>query len=197
MPLARTDVLPDVICDMCERDPMASVELIEADYDALVREMRRGAIDVILGAARGRDAGSDIVERTIFSDELSIFARRGHPLAGKSDLTVDDLATCPWIAPKAGSPTRVAFEQIFDGHTLSHGLITSSSLVVVRALLARSDRLTLLSRRRALYEEDQGLLVALNYPLPQTRRNICIMTRRDWQPTRFQEAFLERLIACT
>ena len=196
MPLARTDILPDVICEVCESDPLASVELVEADYNALVQGMRRGNIDVILGASRGRDAGPDVVERIIFSDELSVFGRHGHPLAGRCDISIDDLVSYPWVAPPLGSPTRTAFEALFEGRTQRHGLITSSSLVVVRALLARSDRLTLLSRRRALYEEDQGLLVPLNFPLPQTRRSICITTRRDWRPTRFQAKFLDRLSAC-
>lgn len=196
MPLARTDILPDVICEACERDPMASVELVEADYHALVEGMRRGNIDIILGASRGLNAGSDIVEQIIFADELSVFGRRGHPLEKRRDITIDDLARFPWIAPQIGSPTRTAFERLFQGQALRFGLITSSSLVVVRSLLARSDRLTLLSRRRALYEEDQGLLVPLSFPLPQTRRDICISTRRDWHPTRFQSAFLERLKAC-
>ena len=196
MPLARTDILPDVICDACERDPMASVELVEADYNTLVEGLRRGSIDVILGASRGADVGSDLVERIIFTDELSAFARRGHPLEGRRDITREDLARFPWIAPHTGSPTRTAFERLFDGEVPRFGLITSSSLVVVRALLARSDRLTLLSRRRALYEEDQGLLVPLSYPLPQTQRSICITTRRDWRPTRFQSSFVQRLLNC-
>jgi LysR family transcriptional regulator, regulator for genes of the gallate degradation pathway len=196
MPLARTDILPDVICDACESDPKASVDLVEADYHTLIEGMRRGAIDIILGASRGLQAGSDIVEQIIFADELSVFARRGHPLDGRRDITTEDLAQYPWITPQLGSPTRTAFERLFEGQAPRFGLITSSSLVVVRALLARSDRLTLLSRRRALYEEDQGLLVPLDFALPQTRRNICISTRRDWRPTRFQSAFLERLKAC-
>lgn len=196
MPLARTDILPDAICDACEHDPMASVELVESDYDALVEGMRRGNIDVILGASRGREAGSDLVERILFDDELSVFGRRGHPLEGRSAISLEDLVHFPWVAPQLGSPTRTAFERLFADQIPRFGLITSSSLVVVRALLARSDRLTLMSRRRALLEEDQGLLVPLNFPLPQTHRRICITTRRDWQPTRFQSAFVERLLDC-
>lgn len=195
MPLARTDILPDALCDLCATNPHASVEMVEADYDSLLRGLRRGEIDILLGASRGRDAGADVEERVLFEDELSVFARAGHPLAGRRDLTVDELAAFPWVAPRRGAPTRVHFDRLLGGRELAYGLIASSSLVLVRALLARSDRLTLLSRRRILYEEQQGLLVALDVRLPETTRAICITTRRDWRPTRIEQTFVDGLLA--
>ncbi|MDF0601140.1 LysR family transcriptional regulator [Psychromarinibacter sp. C21-152] len=197
IPIARTDILPDVVADICDTDPGVSLELVEADYETLTRALRRGALDIVLGASRGADLSGDLEEHVLFSDELSVFARKDHPLAGRRDLTLDDLVRYPWIAPRSGAPTRSDFEKLFEGHSVESGLITTSSLVIVRAVLARTDRLTLLSRRRVLYEEQQGLLTALDLALPLTRRIICVTTRRDWHPTRLQSDVMERLLRCT
>ncbi|MBL4808234.1 MAG: LysR family transcriptional regulator [Rhodobacteraceae bacterium] len=193
LPLARSDILPNAIGDLCDKNPRASVDLMSADYDTLLRSLRHGALDLLLGASRGKHLSADISEIILFEDSLSVFARAGHPLAGKPSITIDQLARYPWIAPHLGTPTRTDFDSLFGALDLPQGLISTSSLVVIRSLLARSDRLTLLSRRRLLYEEQQGLLVALDISLPTTARTICISIRTGWQPTRLQREFLKIL----
>lgn len=193
LPLARSDILPTAIGDLCDKNPLASVDLMSADYNTLLRSLRHGELDLLLGASRGKSLNAGISEIPLFDDSLSVFARAGHPLAKQCNITVEQLAQYPWIAPNAGAPTRIDFDTLFEALEPPQGLISSSSLVVVRSLLARSDRLTLLSRRRILYEEEQGLLVALDMALPSTSRTICISVRTEWQPTRLQRDFLEIL----
>lgn len=193
-PLARTDLLPAAIGAFCTRVPTAGVELVEGSYEILVEALRRGELDIMLGALRQEPGESDLQETPLVSDSLSILARAGHPLAGRSDVTIAELARYPWVIPRPGAPTRTHFDKLFEGFALP-GLVESSSLVMIRALLAASDRLTLLSRRRILYEEEQGLLAALPIPLPFTERDVGITTRANWYPTRLQRAFLAILKA--
>lgn len=192
LPLARTDILPDTIDAFCARSSQAGVEIIEGQYEILVYALRRGELDIMLGALRGPVHEPDLHEIPLFEDSLSIMARAGHPLVGRDDIGVEELARYPWVIPRAGAPTRAHFDKLFENGA-PPGLVESSSLVVIRALLAKSDRLTLLSRRRILYEEQQGLLTALPVPLPFTTRTIGITTRANWYPTRLQDEFLEHL----
>jgi DNA-binding transcriptional LysR family regulator len=191
-PLARTDVLPDTIAAFCARLPTAAVEIIEGQYEILVHALRRGELDIMLGALRGVSAEPDLHEEALFEDSLSVMARAGHPLAGRRDIGVAELARYPWVIARSGAPTRTHFDKLFEGRA-PVGLVESSSLVVIRELLAKSDRLTLLSRRRILYEEQQGLLVALHVPLAFTWRKIGVTTRANWHPTRLQTEFLQLL----
>ncbi|MBL4807502.1 MAG: LysR family transcriptional regulator [Rhodobacteraceae bacterium] len=193
MPLARSDILPDAIGDLCDLYSHASVAIQSAGYEALLRALRHAELDLIIGASRGVNLSADVTEIPLFEDSLSVFARAGHPLANVPNLSIKQLAEFPWIAPHTGTPTRTDFDRLFGKLDLPLGLISSSSLVVVRALLARSDRLTLLSRRRILFEEQQGLLVELDISLPSTARTICVTVRTDWQPTRLQRTFLDLL----
>ena len=195
MPLARSDILPNAIGDLCDIYTHASVEIQSANYDVLLHALRHAELDLLIGASRGDKLSPDLTEIPLFEDSLSVFARAGHPLANTPNLSISQLANYPWIAPHTGTPTRIDFDMLFGKLKLPLGLISSSSLVVVRALLARSDRLTLLSRRRILFEEQQGLLVELDITLPSTTRNICVTARTDWQPTRLQNKFLDLLKA--
>ena len=195
-PLARSDILPDTIVAFCAGAPNAAVEIMEGQYEILVQALRRGELDIMLGALRGHDQEPELHEMPLFEDGLSIMARAGHPLAGRQDISVLELASFPWVIPRKGAPTRTHFDRLFEAGT-PKGLVESSSLVVIRALLAKSDRLTLLSRRRILYEEQQGLLTALNVPLAFTARMVGITTRTNWHPTRLQEEFLELLTQIT
>jgi len=191
-PLARSDILPETIAAFCRDAPQAAVEIIEGQYEILVRALRRGELDIMLGALRPQPDEPDLQVIPLFEDSLSIMARAGHPLAGRGDIDVAELATYPWVIPRTGAPTRTHFDKLFENRQPT-GLVESSSLVVIRALLAKSDRLTLLSRRRILYEEQQGLLVALPVPLAFTARMVGITTRSNWHPTRLQSAFMHLL----
>lgn len=193
LPLARTDILPQAIASLCAHEPYTSVEVIEGSYETLLHALQNGDLDIIISALRPDRVSQEISEEKLFEDELSIIARVGHPLADRHDLTIADLAAFPWVVPRTGSPTRAHFHTLFADTELKYGLIESSSLIILRTLLSRSDRLTLLSRRRELYEDQQGLLLSLPMTLPFTRQPIGITTRRNWQPTHLQRVFIKLL----
>jgi len=193
LPLARTDILPQAIANLCAQEPYTSVEIVEASYETLLHSLKNGDLDIIVSALREDAALPEITEEKLFEDELAIITRVGHPLLKKSTVTIEDLAAFPWIVPRHGSPTRDHFHTLFSGVDLKYGLIESASLIILRTLLTKSDRLTLMSRRRELYEDQQGLLVSLPMALPFTQRPIGISTRRNWQPTHLQRVFIELL----
>ena len=192
LPLARTDLVPTVLTQLCRSFPKATVKIAEGSYERLLDRLLRGEIDVIIGALRGRTADTDICELPLLQDSLSVIARRGHPLALRGETRRESLAEYPWVVSRVGTPTRNHFNQLFASN-LPEGLIESSSLVILRGLLLKSDRLALLSRLQIEYEEKMGLLVSLPIPLPETSRPIGVTIRRDWHPTELQSLFLDLL----
>ena len=73
------------------------------------------------------------------------------------------------------------------------GHVESSSQVLVRGLLLGSDRLTLISRRQVQFEIDVGRLVALDFDMGETLREIGLTFRSGWVPTAVQLDFLQTL----
>lgn len=193
LPLARTEILPHAIARLYEDEAAASVEVFEGSYETLMHMLRKGDIDMIIGALRDPATHEDIVQTSLFDDDLAVIAAAGHPLAKGDPITREDLVPYPWVVPRKGTPTRGHFDALFGHGGAEIGLVETSSMVILRGLLLKSDRLTLLSRRQIFYEEQQGLLVALPIDLPSTRRAIGFTTRADWRPTRLQQLFLDRL----
>lgn len=195
LPLVRTELVPKAITDITTLYPEAEISIIDGPYDGQLTALRMGAIDVLIGALRMPPPADDVEERTLFSDTLSVIARRGHPLAGRKTVSIDDLRQYSWVVPRESTPTRDHFNALVraeEGGPLP-SLIETSSLVVLRGLLLKSDRLAILSRRQVTYEEQTGLLTSLPVALKDPPRPIGLTLRQNWHPTRLQSAFLDAL----
>jgi DNA-binding transcriptional LysR family regulator len=197
MPLARHFVLPEAINAYCGDWPRTEVHVVESPYRDLLHGLRHGEIDFLVGALRHPPPVEDVLQEPLFRAALCVAARRGHPLARKRRLTTRDLARYPWVLPPAGAPTRERFERMMAEAPEVHqrGHVESSSQVLVRGLLLGSDRLTLISRQQIQFEIDVGQLVALDFGMSETLREIGLTFRSGWIPTAVQLEFLETLRA--
>jgi LysR family transcriptional regulator of gallate degradation len=99
------------------------------------------------------------------------------------------------VVPATGTPTRQAFERIFNEADVSQPtrLVESSSQILIRELLIESDRLTLMSAHQVEREINIELLTVLHFPLEHTRRPIGLCVRKSWLPTVTQSHFLSLL----
>lgn len=193
MPLARSLVLPRAIAEFRRTRPTLAIRVEEGPYDDLLAGLRRGDIDVLIGALRLPSPISDIRQEPLFDDDLVIVARPGHPLAIRTELTLADVASLPFVVNRPGSPIRTLFDALFasSGTPAPASLIESGSLILMRQLLAQSDHLGCVSRLQVAAEIGHGLLAALDLPLSGTSRPIGLTTRADWVPTPAQKAFLD------
>ncbi len=193
LPLPRSHLLPAAIEALLARRPEVQVAVVDGPYADLLHDLRHGGIDLLVGALRDPPPIDDIVQEPLFSDPLAVVGRAGHPLGRRRRIGLDDLAAHPWVLPRAGTPTRDSFERLFTGRTAPPCCVETSSLVLVRALLAGSDRLTLISAHQIRHEVATGQLAPLPFPLPGSARPIGATMRRDWRPTAAQALFLEGL----
>ena len=193
LPLARTLILPRAINRTSEAFPDASFEIIDGPYDTLLRNLREGVIDFLVGALRDPPPFDDVVGSELLRDPYAVVARRGHPLFERRVLGVTDLAEFQWVIPREGTPVRGAFEALFATGPRPSANIETSSLVATRGILLESDRLTLLSHRQIAIEERMKLLQVLPFPLPETSRSVGVTTRRGWLPSPVHLHFLQCL----
>jgi len=179
LPLLRTIVLPRAIARLRKDHPYIDISTLEGPYDDLAAALRCGDIDLMLGALRGPDSGGELLEETLFDDQLSIIVRADHPLLGKQSVRLRELLDYGWIMPRQGTPTRHLIESALCQRGLPNPehIVETSSLVVLRGLLMETDYVTPLSRHQVFLEEQHGMLAALPIILAETRRPIGI-TRR-------------------
>ena len=195
MPLSRSEILP-AACDALLREAQgAQIRLVDAPYGELLRELRQGELDVLIGALREPPPAEDVVQEPLFDDTLAVVVGPGHPLVGRSGLTLDDTLAYPWIAPPKEAPAGAYLYRTLGIGALADTpvRVVSSSMVLVRGMLARGDYLTILSPRQAAVEIAQGAMVPLDLPLPGSARPIGLTTRVGWMPTPTQARFLELL----
>ena len=194
MPLARTWILPAAILATMKSNPEIRFSVVDGPYDDLLHGLRHGSIDILIGALRDPLPVADVVQQSLFEDPLMVAARKSHPLAGKSAVSLAELAACPWVLPRKGTPTRDHFESMF-GDAGPANLIEASSLVLIRGLILGSDALTLISAHQIRHEQQSGLMVPIDVDTSGTARPIGLTLRRDWQPTASQRHFLDELIS--
>ncbi|WP_189639159.1 LysR family transcriptional regulator [Paramylibacter ulvae] len=195
MPLARSYMLPNAINTLLDERPNSDLRVVDGPYMDLLRGLRLGKLDMLIGALRDDLPVDDVEQHLLFNDPLAIVARAGHPLCDLDTVTPADLAKFPWVVPRNGTPTRHYFNEMMAGVIDLNDLhvIETSSLVLIRGLLTGSDRLTISSAHQIAREEKQGLLSRLNFDLRGIKRQIGLTTRVDWQPTKTQKRMWDLL----
>ncbi|WP_299351062.1 LysR family transcriptional regulator [uncultured Shimia sp.] len=193
MPLSRTSILPQSIHDLMKENAGVQIRTVEGPYDELLRSLRYGDLDFLIGAMRDPAPSDDVLQETLFDDPLAIVAGPQHPLAGRNNLTLKDAMQFPWIAPPRTTPSgSYLYRRLgIGGLDNTPVRVVSSSLVLIRGLLARGDYVTIMSRHQIAIERAEGLMVPLDIALPSSLRGIGVTTRDGWMPTPTQARFLD------
>jgi DNA-binding transcriptional LysR family regulator len=172
--------------------PDVSVDVVEAPYEYLLASLLSGKIDILFDMLRSPPGMMEIVEERIHQDSFVVVCASGHPLGVSSKAERADLASYEWVIPPPGTPQFQALQRLLGSLHAKVRLVTRSR-GLTRALLAGSDRLTLMPRQEALAEESLGTLRIV----PLSRRIIApalgIASRKSWLPTRMQQIFLQTL----
>lgn len=142
------EVGPLAICRFQEKYPRIRVSLSGGLTDTLVRELRRGEIDLVAGVATPDwRLDEELTAENLFDAQTVVLARRGHPLAGRSNLTLAELATYPWIVSSRhiGETGPLPLLDVFHsaGVTPPTRLLYSDAVSAAMGLLVRGDFLTL------------------------------------------------------
>ena len=197
LPFMRSSLVPVAVSRFLAEYPKVEVALVDESYEAMLRRVSSGEIDLIVGTLRDEPLPPDLRAEVLFRDPLCVFARSGHPLLARRRLALRDLAGADWVLPGRNFRQRRQLERIFADAGLPppHTSVEAVSLSTIRTLLMESDRLTVASRQRFRYEETAGDLRVLPVPLPGTRRPIGIVTRRDALPSPVQRALVAQLKA--
>lgn len=193
LPLSRTELVPAAVTELMRKAPGSRVAIIDGPYDEQLQGLLHGQIDFIIGALRKPSSNKDIVQELLFEDSLSIVVRNGHRLAKSKTVTAKKLRELGWIAPRANTPAREAFNRMFtrEGLLVPESVIECSSMVATRGLLLSSERAALLPARQVDVDVKSGLLAVSPIILADTSREIGIIYYKDWQATPLQQKFLE------
>uniref|UniRef100_UPI0011081502 LysR family transcriptional regulator n=1 Tax=Poseidonocella sp. HB161398 TaxID=2320855 RepID=UPI0011081502 len=193
LPLARSVLLPQVLARFRRARPTLPVRVVDGLYDGLLAGLRRGAVDMMIGALRQPAPIGDVVQEELFLDGLAFVAAPGHPLARAGALGPAELAGHAWVVPRSGTPARQGFERLFAeaGLPLPASILEAGSILLMRELLHRGDFLGCISAHQAAAEIARGLLDRLHVPENLPGRPIGLTMRAGWLPTAAQAEMLD------
>jgi len=197
LPLSRSYLLARTIARFRKRRPTLPVRVLDGPYNDLMQGLRRGEVDLIIGALRDPAPIGDIEQQPLFDDGLVVVARRDHPLIGGPPPTLADLARYPWVVPIELAPTRRYCDRLFAplGDAAPKSLVETGSIVLMRELLRVSDHVGCISRLQIAAEIDHGHIAEVPFALEGSSRPIGLTIRSGWVPTRAQAEFLDDLRA--
>lgn len=195
LPLARTSIVPQATHALIVATVGVQVRVVDGRYGELLRSLREGDLDCLIGALRNPVPAEDVVQEPLFEDELSIVAHPKHPLAGRRAIPIEDTLAYPWVAPPRDTPAGTYLYETLriQDRPRTPVRVVSSSLVMLRGILAQGSYISIVSRHQISTELADGRLAVLDVPLTNTRRTIGLTYRTSWRPTQTQSRFLDLL----
>lgn len=98
-----------IVAEYLQRYPAARTDLHVHNTSDIISGLLAYELDI--GLIEGPCNHPDLIVDPWVADELVIFAAPDHPLAGRVDVSMADLAAADWILRERGSGTRITFEQ--------------------------------------------------------------------------------------
>lgn len=192
MPFGGSVLLASVLDDFISLHRQADVRILSDNAAAMAKSLRSGDVDMIVGLLPETD-NEELVSESLGRTPYSVVVRRGHPLTSKGRVTIDDLVNCDWVIGEMGSSRRRCFERLFAGMDEPQAQIATCSTPVIRQLLERSDRVTLMTTYELQYAD--GRLRPLSFGPIMPVPSIGITMRANWLPTRLHNDFIDLMRA--
>lgn len=179
---------------LLEQRPAARVKLTMGLNDRLFSALRAGDVDLCISGQHNA-VSPEFDELPLFSDDLRVIARDGHPLFLKPRLQLADLAQALWVLPNPD----IAVRQWVDARFIEHGLppldvvveVNTSSVALGR-LLRTTDYLTIATESSLHRPDRRGLR-----PLPLREavwpRRVGVTTRKGAYLSPLAQRFIELL----
>lgn len=186
MPFGGSVLLASVLDEFVTAYPDADVKIVNESASEMLKNLRAGGVDFVLGLVQETTA-DDLSNEALAKTPYTIAARRGHPILRKGKASVDDLLGYDWVVGTPGAARRGCFERLFAGGPGPNASIATCSLPVIRHLLSRSDRLTLMTSYELLHEDG---LVPVPFGPIEPAPAIGITMRAGWLPTQLHRDFM-------
>jgi DNA-binding transcriptional LysR family regulator len=192
---AATNVVPQAVALLKKRFPQIRVNIEMEFSEVLLQRLLEGKLDMIVARIRNPDDLADLHFAPLADAQHALFARVGHPLAGRHTLSWEELAPQTWILPPKGNVMRNQFTQLFFERQLAlpTNVVESSSLPVVTSLLQISDMIAPLAREPVRPYCIAGALEPLPFEFDLKLGPAGIVTRRGERLSPGARAMLQAL----
>jgi DNA-binding transcriptional LysR family regulator len=94
-----TTLLPAAVVALKARQPRVHVAITVDTSRLMTQQLQSGDLDLVIGRVLDSEAAAQFSFEPLTDEPHSLIVRAGHPLAGRSDLSLQELARQAWILP--------------------------------------------------------------------------------------------------
>ena len=194
LPLSVSLLLPTAVDNVLLAHSELEIRVVDGTYEALVEQLLRADIDILLGALRFPPPDG-VQQKVLLEDSLAVVAHNEHAIFDLPNPVLADLLRYQWVLPLANSPAEAALRQVFTDAGLPPpaGRLRAGSPALTRSLTLQTGRLALASQGEAQRAE-AALLKIVPVHLPQTSRRIGMAWRAEGEPAADLSSLLEELV---
>lgn len=189
LPSVAARLLPEATAEFIARAPNATLQIVDGPHGYLVDLLRTGRLDLVIGRMGAPDSMQGISFTQLYTEQVAIVVRPGHPLLLESDLR--RMVEWPIIYPPEGSAIR----PLVEGMMIANGLgilphrIESVSGAFGRVYTLKNDAVWFISRGVVARDIKEGTLARLPVDMGLTLGPVGLMARAGEQYTPVQQVF--------
>jgi len=169
---------------------------VEIDFSKpLVEKLLQGDLDMLVARVLDPSEANELSFEPLASEPHAIIAGAHHPLAGRDDVRLDDLADQGWILPTPGSLVRDKLASLFveRGLPFPANIVETDSLPVVTTLLRTTNMIVPLPVATVQHYCETGILTVLCGAFGMEIGPFGIITRRGYKLSPAAQVMLQAL----
>ena len=178
---AATKLVGEALLAVLEQRPRLTVNVVEGTYEGLIPQLMNGKLDVVVSIMTTDSVDRLIEHRVLHVEHYRVYARAGHPLAGRRKVPFKRLLEYQWIAGDDEDLVAVEVAASFAkaGHEPPRPTLRTNSASFATGLLLQSDALFILPTEMMRREVETGLVVALDTESNTWTRPTAVFFRKN------------------
>jgi LysR family transcriptional regulator of gallate degradation len=177
--------LPVSISRVMAKNPNIRFTVDTGFPDRLIRRLRLGELDVVVGALPDNRIDPDLRFQRLTSDVIRVVGRKEHPLTRKRERTLADYAAQRWILPGREELVRQRLARVFAQAGLPEPVLSmeTDSLSLKLATLRTTDCLGLTTEQILNSMAEATDIIPIDHEQLQFQREAGIVSHRHADPS--------------
>jgi DNA-binding transcriptional LysR family regulator len=182
-------LLPEVFADFKKQYPDVGITVKRSESREVLEAISDNSADFGVVAMPVKDKRLTTV--VIHKDELVLITPPNHPLAGREEVSITEVAQYPLLIPKLGR-TRDAIDEVLHDRQIKPNIsMELDSSELMKRFVAVDVGVALIASSNVVSDVKAGLLCACRVSDVQIRRDMALVFRKDKALSRAALAFID------
>jgi|TARA_R110002072_G_scaffold22507_8_gene78972 LysR family pca operon transcriptional activator len=195
LPSVAARVVPQATLRFKQAASGAVINLVTGPNPYLLDQLREGRLDLVVGRMGAIDQMIGLSFAQLYSEQVVLAVRAGHPLARAAELNMAQVVSYPVLFPNEGAAIRPMVESLLiaEGIGSLPDRIETVSNAFGRAFVRQSDAVWFISSGVVAIDVAEGNLVELGLDTSHTLGPVGLSTRSDEEPSPAIRLFINAL----